>query len=63
MNVSGEEAALYDAIRLDSLESANKGPLVSADDVTGTAVYHDTPETTKTLELGAHALRIVRTKR
>ncbi len=63
MTVSGEEAHLYDAIRLDDFSRANRGPLVSADDVTGVVVYKDTLESEKTLTLGEHAIRIVRAGR
>ena len=63
MIVSGEEAGQYDAIRLDSFERANRGPLISADDITGVVVYRDTPESQKTLTLGAHAIKIVRKRR
>ena len=60
MNVSGEAAAAYDAVRLDSFENANKGPLVSADTDTGVVVYKDVTGEEKTVELGPHALRLVR---
>ncbi len=63
MNVSGEDAAGFNAVRLDDFSNANKGPLVSADDVTGIVVYRDTPESTKTLTLGDHAIRILPAKR
>lgn len=59
MKVDGEEAKHFRAVRLDSFLNANKGELVSADDVSGIVVYKDTPETTKTLELGEHAIRIL----
>ncbi len=60
MIVSGEEALLYNAIRLDDFSVANKGPLISADDMTGVVVYRDTPESEKTLSLGPHAIRLIR---
>jgi hypothetical protein len=63
MNVSGSDAKLYDAVRLDSMERANRGPLVSADEVTGVVVFYDTPESTKTITLGEHAIKIVRAAR
>lgn len=59
MKVDGEDAKLFKAVRLDSFLNANLGELVSADDVTGEVVYRDTPETTKTLQLGDHAIRIL----
>lgn len=60
MNISGEDAARYNAVRLDSCENVNKGPLVSADDVTGTVVYRDAAGEPKTVVLGDHAIRLVR---
>jgi hypothetical protein len=59
MKIEGADAKLYRAVRLDTFENANKGELVSADDVTGTVIYRDTPETTKTVECGDHAIRIL----
>lgn len=59
MEVNGDSAKLYRAVRLDSFEDANKGELVKADDVTGEVVYKDTPDTTKTLTLGPGAIRIL----
>jgi len=60
MKIEGDAAHLYRAVRLDSFEDANRGELVSADDDTGIVVYKDTPETTKTLTLGPHAIRILK---
>lgn len=60
MNISGEEAKNYHAVRLDDFRDAHAGELVSADDQTGVVVYRDTPETTKTLTLGERAIRILR---
>lgn len=59
MIVSGTEAARFNAVRLDNFENANRGELVEADDVTGKVVYRDTPESTKTVTLGDHAIRIL----
>lgn len=59
MVVQGEGAAGFNAIRLDDFTNVNKGPLVSADDATGCVVYQDTPESTKTVTLGDHAIRIL----
>jgi hypothetical protein len=60
MTVSDDDAKLYDAISLSDFSSVNRGELVSADDATGVVVYRDTPESTKTVTLGLHAIRIVR---
>ena len=60
MTVSGEAAAAYDAVRLDSCETANKGPLIGADTDTGLVVYKDVTGAEKKLELGPHAIMLVR---
>ena len=59
MKIEGDEAKFYRAVRLDTFENANKGELVGADEATGWVVYKDTPESTKTLMLGDHAIRIL----
>ncbi len=59
MRIDGEAAKEFRAVRLDSFEDANKGELVSADDITGEVVFRDTPETTKTIMLGPSAIRIL----
>ncbi|TAK81878.1 MAG: hypothetical protein EPO09_21750 [Aquabacterium sp.] len=59
MNVSGEEAKLYDAVRLDNFERANRGELISADDVSGIVIYKDAAGEAKTVTLGEHAIRIL----
>ena len=59
MIVSGTEAARFNAVRLDDFTNVNRGPLVEADDVTGKVVYRDTPESTKTVTLGDHSIRII----
>ena len=60
MTVSGDDAKLYNAIRLDTFENANKGPLVSADDATGEVVYLDPTGEQKKLVLGDHTIRLLR---
>lgn len=59
MNVSGEQAAKYVAVRLDDFTNANKGPLVSADTETGSVVYKDVTGEEKRVELGPHAIRLL----
>ena len=59
MNVSGDEAKGYRAVRLDSLENANNGELVSADDETGLVVYKDKTGEEVRLPLPAHSIRIL----
>lgn len=60
MTVSGEAALVYDAVRLDSCENANRGPLLSADTDTGVVVYKDVTGEEKRIELGPHAIHLVR---
>lgn len=59
MNISGDDAKNYRAVRLDSLENANKGELVSADDETGLVVYKDKTGEEVRLPLPAHSIRIL----
>ena len=59
MNVSGEAAKEYDAVRLDNFERANRGELVSADDITGIVIYKDATGEAKSITLGEHAIRIL----
>jgi len=59
MNISGDAAAGFDAIRLDNFERANRGVLVSADDITGVVVYKDVTGEAKSITLGEHAIRIL----
>ena len=60
MIVSGEAAAAFNAVRLDSFENANKGTLVSADSETGEVRYLDVTGEEKRLVLGDHAIRILK---
>lgn len=59
MNVTGEEASLFDAIRLDSFITVNQGMLVEADDITGRVAWKDKAGETKTAVLGERAIRII----
>ncbi len=63
MIVSGEEAVGFKAVRRDSYEDANKGPLTYADDITGEVRYLDITGEEKKLVLGDHAIAIVSAKR
>ena len=58
--VSGEDAARFNAVRLDNFENANRGELVEADDLTGLVRYKDVTGEVKTVTLGDHAIRIMR---
>jgi hypothetical protein len=59
MKVENEEAKHYNAVRLDNFNLANKGVLTLADDQTGEVHYTDQAGETKTMTLGAHAIRIL----
>ena len=63
MQVSGEAAAAWNAVRLDSFETINKGPLVSADTDTGAVSWKDKTGTTQTVTLGPHVVKLVSAKR
>jgi len=66
MNVSGEDAKLWRAVRLDSFETINKGELVSADSDTGNVVWTvqlDGQQERKEITLGRDMVRIVRAGR
>lgn len=57
--VSGEEAARFNAVRLDSFACVNEGELVEADDLTGLVKWKDKAAVVREQTLGAHAIRIV----
>lgn len=59
MNVTGEEAKRFNAVRLDNFANANAGELVEADDQTGLVKWKDSVGEVKSVTLGAHAIRIV----
>jgi hypothetical protein len=60
MIVSGDAAKNFDAVSLSSFLNVNRGDLVSADDDTGRVEWRNTPESVKTVTLGAGAIKIVR---
>lgn len=59
MIVSGEEAARFNAVRLDSFACVNDGVLVEADDVSGLVKWRDKSGEVKSATLGDHQIRIV----
>ncbi len=59
MQVSGEEANRWIAVRLDSFAQVNQGELVSADDQTGAVSWKDKTGEIKNISLGLHAIRLV----
>ena len=58
MRVSGEEAARWQAVRRDSLETVNRGALVMADDDTGQVTWRDSTGAERSVTLGANAIRL-----
>ena len=60
MNVAGDEAKRWNAVRLDSFAVINDpGSLLSADDQTGEVKWLDHTGEKRELTLGAHAIRLV----
>lgn len=59
MNVSGEEAARFNAVRLDSYACVNEGELVEANDATGLVKWKDKAGEIKEKTLGEHQIRII----
>ncbi len=60
MEVSGDDAKSWNAVRLDSFAVINDGMLVSADCATGAVKWKDKTDQERTLTLGDHAIRLVR---
>ena len=61
MRVDGEEAAKYQAVRLDSFRSpyGKDCTLVTADESTGEVIWKDSTGEGKSVTLGQHAIRII----
>lgn len=57
--VSGEDAKRYNVVRLDSMATVNRGPLVSADTQTGKVSWMDKTDTVQVTTLLPQNLRIV----
>lgn len=58
-NVSGDQAAGYDTVRLDSFEVVNDGKLLEANQQTGVVRWKDKTDTEKRVEFGPHMVRIM----
>lgn len=58
MNVSGEDAARFNAVRLDSFLNVNDGELVEADEQSGLVRWKDKAGEVKEKTLGSHAIKI-----
>lgn len=58
MNVSGDEAKRFNAVRLDSYACVNTGELIAADEQTGAVRWKDKTGTEQSVTLGSHAIRI-----
>ncbi len=59
MNVTGDEAAKYEAIRSDDFTVINLGPLMAANEETGEVWWKDSTGQERSINLGPHAVRIV----
>ena len=59
MTVTGEEAARFNAVRLDSFSNVNDGELVEADTLTGKVAWKDKAGVLKTVTLGDHCITLV----
>lgn len=59
MQIAGDDAKGYDAVRLDNFHPANDGELVSADETTGAVSWRDAAGETKHLTLGPRMIRIL----
>jgi len=59
MRKEGEEAAGYDAVRLDSGATINQGTLTLADDLTGDVTWKDKAGESRSEKYQAHAIAIV----
>lgn len=61
MRVEGKEAAVYSAVRMDSMAPVEgKGTLLLADDMTGEVRWREGIDKERAETLGARAIRIVR---
>ena len=60
MQVLGEAAKGWIAVRLDTFEQVNTGPLVEADDYLGIVRWLDRTGAVRSEMLGAQAIRILR---
>lgn len=58
-SVSGDRAAAFKVVRLDSLADAIDGDLISADSLAGTVSFKDRSGTVQNKNFGPHAIRIV----
>lgn len=59
MNVSGEDAARFNAVRLDSYANVNDGELIEANDLTGLVKWKDRAGEVREKTLGEHQIRII----
>lgn len=60
MNITGSEAADYDAVRTDSFRTVNEGVMTAANDETGYVAWKDRAGEARAVTLGSHAIRLVR---
>lgn len=58
VQVAGDDAQNWDAVRRDSLTTVNGGQLIEANEETGFVSWKDRAGETKTVTLGAHAIKL-----
>lgn len=63
MRVEGEAASAWSAVRLDSLQSIEGGPLVMADSDTGEVSWKDRAGELRQVRLGPRAIRLIEVRR
>jgi hypothetical protein len=63
MRVEGEAASGWSAVRLDSLQSVERGVLVLADAETGEVGWKDRAGELRQVRLGPHAIRLIEVRR
>ena len=59
MRVSGEEAMRYQAVRKDTLETVNRGPLIMADEETGRVEWRTRAGETSAITLGPQSIKLM----
>ena len=59
MNVSGDEAARFNAVRLDDFRCVNDGVLIEADELSGLVRWKDAAGEQKVTTLGERQIKLV----
>lgn len=59
MNVSGDDAKRFNAVRLDSFANVNEGELLEANELSGVVRWKDKAGEEKSVALGEHRIKII----